>query len=114
MLPRQGQPALRSFRFVFGAMTNRYQENGALAFRVGRKKARNVVVEQSEPSRAEALGIGAEVQLTAKNAGFELHRAIAAIAEALQNGPQVPEDKNVHGRVAAPLLSQPHAPRLRT
>ncbi len=81
---------------------------------MGRKKARNVVVEKSEPSRAEALGIGAEVQLTAKNAGFELHRAIAAIAEALQNGAQVREEKNVHGRVGGQLLSQSKVPGIGT
>src|SRR6266704_2593691 len=97
-------------RFVFGALSDSDQENGALAFRVGREEAYHVVVEKSEAGRAEALGVSAEVQLSAKNARLKLRGAIAAIAEALQNGAQVREEKNVHGRVGGQLLPQSEVP----
>src|SRR4029077_6275753 len=88
------------------AMTNRYQENGALAFGMGRKEASDVVVEERETRGAEPLGVGREIKLAAEDAGFELHGAIAAVAEALQNGTQVGEEKDGHSGVGGQLLLQ--------
>src|SRR5216684_2507846 len=96
----------QSRRFVFGAVAEGYEEDGALALGVGREEARDVIVEESEAGGAEALGVGREIQLASEDAGFELHGAIAAIAEALQNGAQVREEKNVHGGVGGQFLLQ--------
>ncbi len=87
-------------------MAEGYEEDGAFAFGVGREEAGNVVVEESQAGGAETLGVGREIQLAAEDAGFELHGAVAAIAEALQNGAQVREEKNVHGGVGGQFLSQ--------
>src|SRR6476646_1316296 len=87
-------------------MAHGYQKNGALAFGVGREKTGHFVVEKSEAGGAQPLGVGRQVQLAAKNAGFQLHGAVAAIAEAPQNRPQVRQKKYVHGRVGGQLLLQ--------
>ncbi len=91
---------------MFGAVAEGYEEDGAFAFGVGREEAGNVVVEESQAGGAEALGVGCEIQLAAENAGFELRGAIAAIAEALQNGAQVREEKDGYGGIGGQLLSQ--------
>src|SRR5712692_1407136 len=96
----------RSTGFVFGAVAEGDEEDGALAFGVRREEADHVVVKESEAGSAEALGVGGEIELTAENAGFELHGAIAAIAEALQDGAQVREEKDGHGSVGGQLLLQ--------
>src|SRR5258706_13695192 len=73
---------------------------------MGRKEAGDVVVEKGEARGTETLGVRREIELAAENAGFELHGAIAAVAEALQNGAQVGEEKDVHGGVGGQLLVQ--------
>ena len=89
---------------MFGAVAEGYEEDGALAFGVGRKEAGDVVVEKGEAGGTETLGVRREIEFAAENAGFELHGAIAAIAKALQNGAQVGEEKDVHGGVGGQLL----------
>src|SRR5229473_3717647 len=92
--------------FVFGAVAEGYEEDGAFAFGVGREEAGNVVVEESQAGGAEALGVSGEVELSAEDSGFELDGAIAAISEALQNGAHVGEEKDGHGGVGGQLLLQ--------
>src|SRR5260370_24340191 len=95
-----------STRFLFGAVYYGYEEDGAFAFGVGGEEAGDVVVEEGEAAGAEALGVSREIELAAQDAGFKLHGAIAAIAEALQDGAQVCEEKDVHGSVGGQLLLQ--------
>src|SRR5712692_3071667 len=96
----------RSRGFVFGAVAHGYEEDGAFALGVGIEEARDVVVEEGKAGGSETLGVGSQVELAAKNAGFELHGTIAAIAEALQNGAQVRQEENVRGGVGGQLLLQ--------
>src|SRR5258708_29144878 len=97
---------MRPLGFVFGAMAEGNEENGAFAFGVGREEAGDVIVEEGEAGGAEALRVASEIQLSAEDAGLELAGAIAAIAEALQDGAQVREEKDVHGGVGGQLLLQ--------
>src|SRR5712692_7504129 len=96
----------RSRGFVFGAVAHGYEEDGAFALGVGIEEARDVVVEEGKAGGSETLGVGSQVELAAKNAGFELHGAIAAIAEALEDGAQVREEKDGYGRVGGQFLPQ--------
>src|SRR6266851_7276029 len=89
---RASEPTLPSLNFALGAMTDGDKKDGALTLGVRREKARDVVIEKGEAGGAEPLCVGCEVQLASEDAGFELHRTIAAIAEALQNGAQVGEE----------------------
>src|SRR5260370_23609119 len=91
---------------VFEAVANGYQENGALAFGMWGEEAGDVVVVKGEAGGAQALGIGRKIQLAAEDAGFKLHGTIAAIAKAIENRPQVCQQKNVHSGVGRQLLLQ--------
>ena len=70
------------------------------------EKLDHLVVIKGKTRGAETLGVGREIQLAADDARFKLHRAIPAIAKALQNGPQARQKKDVHGGVRWQLLIQ--------
>src|SRR6266403_538514 len=95
-----------SLGFAFGAVAHGDEEDGAFAFGVAREEAGDVVVEESEAGGAESLRVGREIKLSPEDARFELHGAIAAVAEALQNGTQVGEEKDGHSGVGGQLLLQ--------
>src|SRR5260370_42589197 len=88
-------------------MAHRYEKDGAFAFGVRRKESSNVVVEKGEPGGPKPLRVRGKIKLAAEDASLKLNRAIATIAEALQNGAQVGEKKDVHGRIGGQILSQP-------
>jgi len=96
----------RSTGFVFGAVAEGDEKNGALAFCVRREEFGDVVVEKGEAGGAEPLGVRSKIELAAEDAGFELHSPIAAIAEALKDGAQVRQEKNIHSGIRGQLLSQ--------
>src|SRR5713226_10012434 len=89
----------RSTGFVFGAVAEGDEKDGALAFGVRREEFGDVVVEKGEAGGAEALGVRSKIKLAAEDAGLELHGAISAIAEALKDGAQVGQEKNGNGGV---------------
>jgi len=57
-----------------------YQENSALAIRVGREEPGHLVVVESKAGRAQALGVRRQIHLASQNAGFQMHRAISAVS----------------------------------
>jgi len=95
-------------------MTDGDKKDGALTFGVRQEKARDVVIEKGEAGGAEPLRVGCEVQLAAQDARFQLHGAIAAIAEPLQNGAQIGQEKNVNGGIGGQILSQAEVPGIGT
>ncbi len=97
-----------SVTLPFGLHTSSYsnEKNGTLVCRVRREEPGHLVVIKSQASRAQVLGIGPEIQLAADDARFKLHRAVSTISEALQNRPQVCQEKYVHGGVRGQLLVQ--------
>src|SRR5712692_8865108 len=96
----------RSTGFVFGAVAEGDEKDGALALGVRREESGDVVVEKGEAGGAEPLGVRSKIELAAEDAGFELHSAISAIAEALKDGAQVGQEKNGNVGVGGQLLSQ--------
>jgi len=80
------------------------EEYRALAGGVRRKKDGHIIIKKRQSTRAQTLGVGAEVQLAAEDARFQLHCAIAAIAEPLQNTPQVGEEEHRNTCVTGQLL----------
>src|SRR5437660_1320481 len=97
---------LSLLEFLFGTFAHSHEKNGALAFRVRREEPDYLVVIKSQAGSAQVLGVGREIQLASQNAGFELHRAVSTIPEALQNRSQVYQEKYVHGGVRGQLLVQ--------
>jgi len=73
---------------------------------VRRKEVGHIIVKTRQSTRAETLCVGCEVQLAAEDARFQLHSAIAAIAETLQNRPQVDEKEHRNARITRQLLFQ--------
>jgi hypothetical protein len=73
----------RSPCLVFCAVPDGNQKDRDLAFGVRGEEARHIVVEEGKPGGAEALSVRRQIQLAPENAGFQLHRAISAIAKAL-------------------------------
>ena len=88
---------LSLLEFLPNASSHSHEKNGTLACSVRRKKAGHIVVIKSQAGSAQSLGLGRKIQLAAQNAGFKLHRAVSAIPEALQNRPQVCQEKYVYG-----------------
>src|SRR4029077_3168019 len=101
---------MRFLGIVFCAVADGDEEDGAVAFGAGREEAGDVIVKEREAGGAKALGVSRQIELAAKDASFQLHRAIAAIAEALEDGPQVREEKDVHGGVRGQLLLHAQVP----
>jgi hypothetical protein len=91
---------------VLGALSNGDEEDGALAFSVRGEETDYVVIVEGQTGGAQQLGVGREIELTAEDAGFKLHRAISSIAKALQYGSQIRKEKDVHGGVAWQFLLQ--------
>src|SRR5216684_444054 len=83
----------------FDAVAHGDQKEGALACGVRGEEEGYIVVVESETSRAQSLGIGGQIKLAADDAGFQLRRAIAAIAHPSQNRAQVREEEDVHGSI---------------
>src|SRR5579872_5690712 len=96
----------KELRSMLRAIADGNQENCALAFGVRREKADYVVVVKSEAGRTQTLCIRCQIQLTAEDASFELHRTISAVAKALQNRMQVCQKENVYGGIGGQLLFQ--------
>src|SRR6266849_1712670 len=91
---------------MFSTVAHRHQENCALAVGMWGEESDDVVVVKGEAGGAQALGIGGKIQLAAEDAGFKLHGAIPAIAEAIEKRAQVCQEKNVHSGVGGQLLLQ--------
>ena len=72
-----------------------------------REKASDVVVEKGEPGGPKPLRVRGKIKLAAEDASLKLNRAIATIAEALQNGAQVREEKDVTAASAGSSCSRP-------
>ena len=58
---RSARPQVRSPEFVFGAVADGDEEDGAFAFGVGREEAGHVVVEEGKASGAQPLGVGSQI-----------------------------------------------------
>ena len=72
----------------------------------------DVVVKKRKAGGAEMLRIGCEIELAADDAGFKLHRAISAIAVALQDGAQVSQKEDRNCGVGGQGLLQSKVSRL--
>ena len=97
----------------FGAVAQCYQEDGALAFGVWGEESGYVVVEKREAGGTEMLSIRSQIELPSENACFKLHRAISAIAKALQDRPQIGQEEHVHRSVGRQRLLQAQVAGLR-
>src|SRR6266852_352394 len=69
---------VRSLGFVFRAVADCYQENGALSFGVRREETGHVVIEEGETRGAQPLGVCFKIAPATENARFELHGAISS------------------------------------
>src|SRR5439155_14271487 len=61
---------------------------------------------ESEPGRAQAEGVGGEVHPSRRNAGVELCRPVAPIAEPGEDRLQISQEIDVDGSVAGDRLRQ--------
>ena len=69
-----------------------------------REEADDVVVIESQSTGSQPLSVGREIELSAKNAGFQLHSAVSTISVALRNLLQIGEEKYIDRRVCRQLL----------
>src|SRR5947209_1407321 len=81
------------------------QKHDALARGVGREKLRHIVVEEGESRRAQTLGVGSKVESSAQDGGFDLGRAIAAVAEALQSAIEIRQKVNIDAAIGGDFLA---------
>src|SRR5580704_3596512 len=65
--------------FGFLRLANREQENGTLAFRMRRKEASHVIVEEGQPGRTQALGIRSQIHPAADCPRLQLDGPVAAV-----------------------------------
>src|SRR5262249_29629536 len=78
---RQGDEGLRTARTL--AQGN--EEDGALPFRVRRKKADDIVVIECQARCAETLSVSGDIELSAQDPCFQLRCPVAAIAKTFEN-----------------------------
>src|SRR5579863_3055202 len=90
----------------FGAFAEGDQEDGALARGVRREEADYLVIVKGEPGGAKVQSISSKVELAADYAGFDLHRAVSAVAEALQDRLQIGQQKDGDAGVRREVLLQ--------
>src|SRR6476619_6127961 len=77
------------------SLAKRHQKNCTLAFRVGRKKLRHVIIEKRKAGGAEPLRICGEIHLAAKNPSLELHRSISASTKAFEDRTKVGKKEDI-------------------
>ena len=77
-----------------------------------REEADDVVVIESQSAGSQSLCVGREIQLSAKNAGFQLHRAVSTVAVALRNFLEIGQKKDIHRRICRQLLFEAEVTRL--
>src|ERR1035441_537971 len=92
---------------AFQRLANREQEDGTLTFRVRRKEVSHVIVEESQPSRTQSLGICRQVHPAADGARLQLDRPVPAVPISLQNGFQISEKEDVRTGIRRQFLLQP-------
>src|SRR5919109_3229842 len=88
------------------AFPQRNQENGALAFRMRREEAHDIIVIECETRCSQPLRIRREIQLAAENACFQLNRAIPAVSIALEDFAKIGEKEHSHAGIGRQLLFQ--------
>src|SRR5438552_6291832 len=97
---KKGPPSLPSPR----PPAQRYEEDRAFVRGVRGEEVGDVVVEERQAGGAEMQGVGGEVESAAQDPGFELRGAVAPIAEGLENGAKIGEEKHVGGGIAGEVL----------
>jgi hypothetical protein len=87
------------------------EEQDALARGVSGEEVGDLVIEESETSGPEALGIGGQVETAAGDSSFELGGAVTAIPEAREDRSECGETVDVHRRLGGKLLEEAQATR---
>src|SRR5262249_10382949 len=85
------------------------EEEDAASSCLRREEVGHLVVEEGEPCCAETLGVGREVQASARDPSLELGRPVAAIAKAFEHTWKIDDAVDVYRRLRRELLAEAEA-----